>query len=34
MSNHSDYSFFHSVEQSFDKAALFTQWESGLLEQI
>jgi glutamate dehydrogenase (NAD(P)+) len=29
-----DYSFFHSVEQSFDKAAKFTKWEKGLLEQI
>lgn len=28
------YSFFHSVEQSFDKAAKFTKWEKGLLEQI
>lgn len=29
-----NYSFFHSVEQSFDKAAKFTKWEKGLLEQI
>ncbi len=29
-----DYNFFHSVEQSFDKAAKFTKWEKGLLEQI
>lgn len=28
------YSFFHSVEKSFDKASKFTKWESGLLEQI
>jgi glutamate dehydrogenase (NAD(P)+) len=33
MSN-SVYSFFHSVEQSFDKAAKFTKWDKGLLEQI
>lgn len=34
MSANQPYSFFHSVEQSFDKAAKFTQWELGLLEQI
>jgi glutamate dehydrogenase (NAD(P)+) len=34
MSNHSAYSFFQSVEKSFDKAAGFTQWEKGLLAQI
>ncbi|MGX5820388.1 Glu/Leu/Phe/Val family dehydrogenase [Chitinophaga lutea] len=28
------YSFFHSVEMSFDKAAQFTRWEKGILEQI
>ena len=28
------YSFFESVEKSFDKAAKFTKWEKGLLEQI
>src|ERR1700750_2397968 len=28
------YSFFKSVEKSFDKAARFTKWEKGLLEQI
>jgi glutamate dehydrogenase (NAD(P)+) len=28
------YSFFHSVETSFDKAAKFTKWDKGLLEQI
>ncbi len=33
MSNE-NYSFFHSVEQSFDKAAKFTKWEKGLLAQI
>ena len=30
----SDYSFFGAVSKSFDKAAKFTQWDSGLLEQI
>ena len=29
-----DYSFFESVNKSFDKAAKFTKWENGLLEQI
>lgn len=33
MSN-STYSFFQSVEKSFDKAAKFTKWDKGLLEQI
>jgi glutamate dehydrogenase (NAD(P)+) len=28
------YSFFGAVEKSFDKAARFTKWESGILEQI
>ena len=28
------YSFFESVEKSFDKAAEFTKWDKGLLEQI
>ncbi|HVB02767.1 MAG TPA: Glu/Leu/Phe/Val dehydrogenase [Chitinophagaceae bacterium] len=28
------YSFFKSVETSFDKAARFTKWEVGILEQI
>ncbi|WP_153796060.1 Glu/Leu/Phe/Val family dehydrogenase [Foetidibacter luteolus] len=28
------YSFFESVTKSFDKAAKFTTWEQGLLEQI
>jgi glutamate dehydrogenase (NAD(P)+) len=34
MSAETHYSFFHSVEQSFDKAAKFTNWDPGLLEQI
>ncbi len=34
MSSQQPYSFFHSVEQSFDKASQFTKWETGLLEQI
>ena len=34
MSNQQPYSFFQSVEKSFDKAAKFTGWEKGLLEQI
>lgn len=29
-----NYSFFESVTKSFDKAAKFTNWENGLLEQI
>jgi glutamate dehydrogenase (NAD(P)+) len=33
MSN-TEYSFFQSVETSFDKAAKFTKWDKGLLEQI
>lgn len=28
------YSFFESVEKSFDKAALFTKWENGILQQV
>ncbi|RPD38975.1 Glu/Leu/Phe/Val family dehydrogenase [Chitinophaga barathri] len=28
------YNFFHSVEMSFDKAAHFTKWDKGILEQI
>lgn len=28
------YSFFGAVERSFDKAAKFTKWEKGILEQI
>lgn len=34
MSNPKPYSFFESVEKSFDKASKFTKWETGLLEQI
>lgn len=34
MSNSQPYSFFQSVEKSFDKAAKFTRWEKGILEQI
>jgi len=34
MSENKDYSFFHSVEKSFDKAAQYTKWESGILQQI
>lgn len=30
----SNYSFFESVTRSFDKAAGYTDWEKGLLEQI
>lgn len=33
MSQH-DYSFFGAVEKSFDKAAAFTNWDPGVLEQI
>ncbi|MBM3412165.1 MAG: Glu/Leu/Phe/Val dehydrogenase [Bacteroidetes bacterium] len=29
-----NYSFFGAVERSFDKAAKFTKWDSGLLNQI
>ncbi|WP_026769605.1 Glu/Leu/Phe/Val dehydrogenase [Asinibacterium sp. OR53] len=34
MSEQKPYSFFQSVERSFDKAAKFTRWEKGVLEQI
>jgi glutamate dehydrogenase (NAD(P)+) len=34
MSTTPEYSFFQSVEKSFDKASKYTQWETGLLEQI
>ena len=34
MQESKEYSFFQSVERSFDKAAKFTHWEQGLLEQI
>ena len=30
----SDYSFFGAVSKSFDKAAKFTNWDAGILEQI
>src|ERR1041385_8209993 len=30
----SDYSFFGAVEKIFDKAAQFTKWDPGILEQI
>ena len=34
MSSHQEYSFFGAVEQSFDRAAAFTNWDPGILEQI
>jgi glutamate dehydrogenase (NAD(P)+) len=34
MSTNNEYSFFQSVEKSFDKASKFTKWEKGILEQI
>jgi glutamate dehydrogenase (NAD(P)+) len=34
MSTNNEYSFFHSVEKSFDKASKYTKWENGILEQI
>ena len=34
MSVKTPYSFFESVEKSFDKAAQFTKWEDGILQQI
>jgi glutamate dehydrogenase (NAD(P)+) len=34
MSANTDYSFFQSVIKSFDKAAKFTKWDPGVLEQI
>lgn len=34
MSANADYSFFQSVVKSFDKAAKFTKWDPGILEQI
>lgn len=34
MSSHQEYSFFGAVEKSFDKAASFTKWDPGILEQI
>lgn len=34
MSANTAYSFFGAVEKSFDKAAKFTNWDPGILEQI
>src|SRR6478672_10398668 len=34
MSGQNGYSFFESVSKSFDKAAKFTKWDPGILEQI
>ncbi|MBS1762797.1 MAG: Glu/Leu/Phe/Val dehydrogenase [Bacteroidetes bacterium] len=34
MSSQQPYSFFKSVEKSFDKAAKFTKWDKGILQQI
>ncbi|MEY4049603.1 MAG: hypothetical protein RL262_437 [Bacteroidota bacterium] len=34
MSENKEYSFFQSVERSFDKASKYTHWEQGILEQI
>ncbi|HUQ65623.1 MAG TPA: Glu/Leu/Phe/Val dehydrogenase [Flavitalea sp.] len=34
MSSQQEYSFFGAVEKSFDKAAAFTNWDRGVLEQI
>ena len=34
MSKQKSYNFFDSVTRSFDKAASYTKWERGLLEQI
>ncbi len=34
MSTIQEYSFFAAVEKSFDKAAAFTSWDIGVLEQI
>lgn len=34
MSAQQEYSFFGAVEKSFDKAAKFTKWDHGILEQI
>ena len=34
MSEHQPYSFFQSVERSFDKASQFTSWDPGILDQI
>src|SRR5215208_2422961 len=34
MSGQNGYSFFEAVSRSFDKAAKFTKWDPGVLEQI
>lgn len=34
VTGHQEYSFFHGVERNFDKAAKFTRFEKGILEQI
>ncbi|GAA4325941.1 Glu/Leu/Phe/Val dehydrogenase [Flaviaesturariibacter amylovorans] len=34
MSANNEYSFYQSVVKSFDKAAKFTKWDPGILEQI
>ena len=34
MSSSVPYSFFQAVERSFDKAAIFTDWDPGILQQI
>lgn len=34
MANSIPYSFFQAVERSFDKAAIFTDWDPGILQQI
>jgi glutamate dehydrogenase (NAD(P)+) len=34
MATNAEYSFFGDVEKSFDKAANFTKWDPGILEQI
>ena len=34
MTANQEYSFFQSVERSFDKASQYTKWEAGILEQI
>jgi len=34
MSSPVPYSFFQNVERSFDKAAIFTDWDPGILQQI
>ncbi len=34
MSSQHEYTFFQNVERSFDKAAKFTKWDLGILQQI